>query len=728
MFEIELEIANKVVQSCHVLRVTGTEAMNELPRWEVEILTAEALDVGAAAGSRARLSLRDDLEGATRRIELLLSEIGDEGREQAFHRYTLVLAPALWQLTLQGGYRVFLDKTAHEIVADVLRDAGVPAERLDLRLAGDYARRRQCAQYGERAWSFVERLLADEGISYWFDTADDREVLVLGDTPEAHDGIAAPATVPYQDASGMIRRRSIDELTLTAEITPSSVLVRDFDVQNPDVYIEGAAGEGALSYFEYPAFVPTSAAAQRRAEVRLEQLRRSSVRALAASDCTRMRPGRRVRVEGCVDDEMNREYLVVRVEHAYRRPAPRDAAAAPYRNRLLLVPTGEMPFRPAIPARAPRVEGIESAVITGPPGEEIHVDELGRVKLRFLWDPSGITDDRSSAWVRCLQWPLGGAMLLPRVGWEVPVAYLDGNPDVPFVLGRHYNATAVVPYALPARAATTTLQSTTSPGGGGTNEIRMSDDAGREELFLHAARDQSVSVGGAARTEVGADLTQDVGLSLAHVVLGAQAHAVGGSQSVNVGTTFATSASGAVSLSVGGAELLSAGGNRTVAASGEYTEVVGAAYALQCNQANMQVDGAFVQTTGGSSTLAATLGVTESVAGARVESVGGAYTVVAGGRFADTAHGAKRIQAGGAAVESAGGAAALSAAVGRIAAGSATLRAGGEFAVSGADITIEAASLSAGALEIRDGALRATRGTTKVDGCLVKHLDGTKIA
>ncbi|KYF95638.1 hypothetical protein BE18_23145, partial [Sorangium cellulosum] len=617
MFEIELEIANKVVQSCHVLRVTGTEAMNELPRWEVEVLAAEALDLGAAAGSRALLSLRDELEGAARRIELLISEISDEGRERAFHRYTLVLAPALWQLTLQGGYRVFLDKAAHEIVAEVLRDAGVPAERLDLRLAGDYARRRQCAQYGERAWSFIERLLADEGISYWFDTAGDREVLVLGDTPEAHDGIAAPVTVPYQDASGMVRRRSIDELTSTAEVAPSSVLVRDFDVQNPDVYIEGAAGGGALSYFEYPAFMPTSAAAQRRAEVRLEQLRRFAVRALAASDCTRMQPGRRLRVEGCVDDEMNREYLVVRVEHAYRRPAPRDAAA-PYRNRLLLVPAGETPFRPAVPARAPRVEGIESAVITGPPGEEIHVDELGRVKLRFLWDPSGIADDRSSAWVRCLQWPLGGAMLLPRVGWEVPVVYLDGNPDVPFVLGRHYNATAVVPYALPARAATTTLQSTTSPGGGGTNEIRMSDDAGREELFLHAARDQSVSVGGAARTEVGADLTQDVGLSLAHVVLGAQAHAVGGSQSVNVGTTFATAARGAVSLSVGGAELLSAGGNRTVAASGEYTEVVGAAYALQCNQANMQVDGAFVQATGGSSTLAATLGVTESVAGARV--------------------------------------------------------------------------------------------------------------
>ena len=225
---------------------------------------------------------------------------------------------------------------------------------------------------------------------------------------------------------------------------------------------------------------------------------------------------------------MNREYLIVAVEHELTAGSRSDANGITYCNRVTLVPGGARAFRPSVPDGRHRYDGIETAVTTGPPGEEIHVDDLGRVKLRFLWDRSGVMDDRSSAWARCVQMNLGGAMLLPRVGWEVPVAYVDGNPDRPFVLGRMYNATAIGPYALPGAAATTSLQSATSPGGGSTNEIRMGDAAGRQEMFLHASKDQTVSVGGNAHTTVSGNEAHDVGLAYELTVTGAQSATIGG--------------------------------------------------------------------------------------------------------------------------------------------------------------------------------------------------------
>lgn len=724
MFELECA----AIEGSVILRVRGSEAINAQPRWDVAITTAAALDdLEGLAGAPAKLHFLDALEGSTRSLELVIDEILYEGEEKVGHRYALSLAAPEAELARRAGYRVFLDKTTPDIVAEVLRDAGVPADRLVLRLAAACLPRKQCVQYGETEWSFIERLLADEGISYWFDSIDEKSVIVLGDSPGAHDGITPPTVVPYEDASGMVRIRTLSALEVTEEIGVTSVAIRDFDVRNPDVYVDASAGDdGPRSYFEYPSFVPSPEAAKDRAKARLEQLQRFTAHARATSDCARLAPGRLFRVEGCADDAMNQEYLVVEASHAYDRPAPHDAAATPYQSRLVLVPKGDAAFRPALPS-PPRIEGIESAVTTGPAGEEIHVDDLGRVKLRFLWDPSDVTDDRSSAWARCLQWALGGSMLLPRVGWEVPVAYLDGSPDMPFVLGRLYNATAVVPYPLPGAAATTALKSATSPGGGSTNEIRMSDDAGKQEMAVHASKDQSASVGGSSTTTVGAKQTHDVGLMLANVVLTAQTHTVAATQAIDVGTRMATAVQGSATLSVGGAELLGATANRVVSAGGAYSEIVGAAYGLQCNQANFSVSGALVQVNGAASILNAGMSVSESVAGARVEAVGGSYSVVAGGTFSDTVYGAKRIQAGGAAKESAGGAVEMKARIGKVKAATMKLTAGGDFAISGADITIKAASLSAGTLSIAGGAVKAKGGTTKVDASTVKHKGGGKL-
>ena len=242
---------------------------------------------------------------------------------------------------------------------------------------------------------------------------------------------------------------------------------------------------------------------------------------------------------------------------------------------------------------------------------------------------------------------MDGSMLLPRVGWEVPVAYIDGNPDHPVVLGRHYNATAVVPYGLPAASATSSFQSATSPGGGSTNEIRTSDAGGAQEMFVHASKDQNVSVGGAATSSVGASRdAHDVNLSLIATVNGSQSVQIGASQSVDVGTDYSTAVKGARTEMVGGAEFIKVTANRLVAVGGAYVEMIGGFYGIQCNQANVSVKGAFLELVGGSMGLAGGLGVSETVVAARTELVGGSKTLLVAGAFSENVRGAKLLTAG----------------------------------------------------------------------------------
>ena len=258
-----------------------------------------------------------------------------------------------------------------------------------------------------------------------------------------------------------------------------------------------------------------------------------------------------------------------------------------------------------------------------------HTDDLGRVKVRFFWDRSGVRDDTSSRWVRTLQMNLTAPQVIPRVGWEVPIVYENGDPDRPFVLGRLYNGGAPPPYGLPGKSATSTLQSGTSPSDGTTQEIRLADDAGSEEAFIHATCDQTVSVGGSHTVTVAGNRTGDVTKTQTLKVDAAQDASVGGNQKVTVGADGTIAVASARSESVGGNESVGVTGTYAVTVSGAYSEVIGGLYSLRCNQYNATVQGAFTQVIGGVLAVTAGLGSNQSVAGARTEVVGGARSFTA---------------------------------------------------------------------------------------------------
>lgn len=703
-----------------VVRAHGVESMNAVPGWSFDVLSSDAsVDLEGLLWAPVSVGLGDP-NGGVREIRLQVTEAAYTGAHRDGHRYRVVLGAMTTPLEKRFGHRIFQDLTAHEIAVKLLDGAGIAAADLSLRLAGQYAKRTYTVQYGETEWGFLTRLLADDGINYWFDqTEDGAPLLVFGDAPTSHPSIEGDMTVRFEDTSGLVAPASaFSRLKRVAEMAHDRAQVLDFDVRHPSVPIEGIAGDGALEYFEFPANVLHSEAARARAKVRLEQLRRFQLRLEGQSSCARLQPGRVVRIEGAADDAFKGDFLIVEVEHHVRQATRNAAEGSPYSNRVLMVPfETDRAFRPALPDSMPRVVGMETATATGPSGEEIHVDDLGCIKVRFPWDRSGIADDKSSRWVRCLQMNMEGSMLLPRMGWEVPVAYVDGNPDRPFVLGRLYNGGAPTPYGLPAKKATSTVQSATSPADGTTQEIRLADDAGSMEAFIHATKDQTVLVGGTNTVSVSVNETHDVKQSSVLTIKGSQTTTIGASQSVTVGADAGLKIKGARSESIGGLETIGVTGSYNCFCKGAYSEMIGGLYGLQCNQSNTVVQGAFTQTIGAAMVLTAGLGTNNSVAATRMEEVGGSRSYTAASAYADSVKGLKKITAG-ASSDTAGTDVVTNAkGVGSISVGgSATFKAGDRVAVAASTITVKVG----GSITAKGGATLKIGGKVEVSGGTAK--------
>ncbi|MBK8259645.1 MAG: type VI secretion system tip protein VgrG [Polyangiaceae bacterium] len=636
-----------LAEPVEALAARGRESMNELPAWQVDFLSKEGpLSSADFVGSTLTLVIEDAADEVVRNLPLVVTTLAFVAQTEDGLLYRLSLAAPECLLGLRSGYRIFQKKSGPDILKQLLTEAGTAGDRMAFRLSGEYGMRLSTTQYDEADWAFFERIAAEEGICYWFDSSDNGPLIVFGDDTAAHDGLAGGKTIPYEDPANRVRPRAFFQLEVTEQVVPGKTHLRDYDVRHPDVLIEGSAGEGQLEMFEYPARAVDSAAASALARVRLEQHRRHRVVAHGRSDSCRLQPGRVVNIVGTAEGELDAEYVVVSVDHHYSRASRIDSANNGYSNSVVLVPKNGPPYRPAAAVVRPCIVGAETAIVTGPGGEEIHVNDLAELTIRFPWDRSGITDDKSSTWVRTLQMGMGGSLLIPRVGWEVPVVYYDGDPDRALVLGRTYNAEGVVPYGQPGAKATTTLQSATSPGGGSTNELRMGDDGGKQEMFLHASRDHTVFVGGSATTNVSVNAAHDVGLSLTVGIKSNQTLTVSANQSHNIVTDDSLLVKGARSETVGAVEMTKVTANRTVSAKGAYNELVGALYGIQCNQANVDVTGPFSQAIGAAMAHAAGLGTSESVAGARTETVGGVRTITAAKGYGESVTGAKIITAG----------------------------------------------------------------------------------
>ncbi|UYG03912.1 type VI secretion system tip protein VgrG [Halomonas sp. LR3S48] len=464
-----------------------------------------------------------------RRVNAIVSEFGRGDRGHRRTMYSLVARPALWRLGLRQNSRIFQQVSPLTVINTLcdersLTDVAFAATR-------EPAEREYLTQYRETDLAFLQRLAAEEGLFYFHeffetdgDTPSAAHRLVFADAPQA---LAHLGERSYHGrAGGTPPQRHVRKLEQLARVAPASVTLKDYSFKNPAYAqlhehaadgLEEHAQRDDYEHYDYPGRYKADASGEAFTRIRLEHLRNDALTCRAESDLPELAPGSRFTLTDHDLSELNRDWQVVSVTHHGSQPqaleedgfTQGDAAGlghmTKFDNTLVLTPA-DRAWRPK-PNAKPCVDGPQIAFVVGPEGEEIYCDEHGRVKVQFPWDRYAEPDETASAWVRVSQgWAGGGygSIAIPRIGHEVVVSYLEGDPDQPLITGRTYHAVNTPPYALPAHKTRTVIR-TQSHKGEGFNELRFEDEAGEEQIWLHAQKDLELLTNNDRTEEIGND-------------------------------------------------------------------------------------------------------------------------------------------------------------------------------------------------------------------------------
>ena len=467
-------------------RLVMEEELGRPYRCEIDLLsqdTSVSFDDLLGQNMTVRLEIPD---GETRLFNGFVTRFAMVGTQNDAIHYRAELRPWLWFLTHTADCRIFQEMSASEIILQVFRDQGFTD--FDDRLSETYRTREYCVQYRESDFDFVSRLMEEEGISYYFLHEQGRTFWFspTGSAPTSR----SPATrnspyYPPEDSS----RRERDHIygwEAWQEVCTGTFAHTDFDftASNADLQSKGSiAREHALAnleVFDYPGGYTDSTDGEQYAKVRIQEAQAQQYRKRGAGNARGLMTGALFSLTGFPRDDQNVEHLVIFARHVIEAEDYRTgdgAGAGHYRNEFMVLPSTE-PFRTRSTTPKPVVRGPQTAIVVGKSGEEIWTDEYGRVKVQFHWDRYGAHDENSSCWIRVAQISAGkgwGALFVPRIGQEVIVEFLEGDPDRPIITGRVYNGQSTVPYDLPANATRSTIKTNSSKGGGGFNEIRFED-------------------------------------------------------------------------------------------------------------------------------------------------------------------------------------------------------------------------------------------------------------
>jgi len=499
-----------------------------------------------------------------------------------------------------------------------------------------------------------------DGIFYYFEHHPGKHVLVMTDHSLDGPSIDGDPTLQFTDEHD---HEHVSQFRLSEGLRPQRVTLRDKNLHKPDKGMEASEGDGNREIYEYPGSYqdPGKGGADKgkqQAKIRLEALQAAHRSGYGVSDSPRLTPGYMFKLADATRTHLEGDYRLTSVTHHGEQPQVLDEGTAgefSYRSEFTCTDWA-LPFRASRLTPRPTVHGSQTATVTGPPGEEIHVDEHGRVKVQFHWDRKGKHDDTSSCWVRVSQGWAGngfGMMFIPRVGHEVIVDFLEGDPDRPIVTGRIYTGFNTPPYPLPDEKTKSTIKSESSPGGGGSNELRFEDAKGNEEVYLHGQKDWNIVIENDKTQRVGHDESLTVGNDRTKMVGHDETETIANNRTIAVGSMH-NEVIGANKTVVVGANLaVTVGAMTSFMTSGVGATVQGCKTEHVTEDSSVTIDANSQTTVGGS--------VSESVALARSEEVGATKMVTVGQSSAENIGGGKSVTAGGNITESAGKNIALSA-------------------------------------------------------------------
>ncbi|UVE68340.1 type VI secretion system tip protein VgrG [Burkholderia pyrrocinia] len=629
----------------------GSDELGRLFEFRIEALAdSHSLSLKDMLGKPVTVRIEQQ-DQSTRYLNGIVARASLSGRRAERHYgYELVVRPWLWLATRRSDCRIFQNKTVPEIVQEVLSTYGFPIEN---HLVESYVPREYCVQYNETDAAFVSRLMEFEGIYYWFRHAEDTHTLMLSDAMSSHTALPGYETIPYiaRDRTAIADEEHIDGWLPAQEVSVGKHQTTDYDYTKPraDLSSQKVDPRGhdhdSFASFEWPGGYRDDAPGAHYSRVRLEEQQAEHERASADTDVRGAAPGYLFTLAHCPRADQNREYLIVRCQYRFQENAyaSDQGAEAVVHQTMMLVQPSSLPFRSPRETPRPRTNGPQTATVVGPPGEEIWTDQYGRVKLQFRWDRYGQSNQDSSCWVRVSSpWAGGGfgGVQIPRVGDEVVVDFLNGDPDEPIVTGRVYNGEKMPPWGLPGSATQSGLLSRSSPGGTTehANAFRFEDKKGAEQLWMHAERNFDAETEADHSLSVGHDHTHTVGNDETMQVKNNRQRSVGQDETVNIGKNRVAQIGVDETHGVGGNRTRTVGKNETVTIAanrdatigGIHTETVAKAKTETIGEGKTLNVGQLYQTTSQDMKTLVASSHTEEI-GARTSTIANAHTLTVGG-------------------------------------------------------------------------------------------------
>lgn len=577
-------------QELQLLSFSGREAISELFSFQAHLISQDArIELKKLIGKKVTLGIAL-ADGTTRYISAHVSDFVHTGADGGIANYTAELVPWIWILSRRRDSRIFQDKTTEQIVKEVF-DYYLSLAEHEFRLSQPLKPISYCTQYQESDLNFVLRLLEQEGLFFTFEHSQEGHRMIISDDSSMLPQLERQPLIRYHSASVTETADSITAWSSARRMQPTRLTLKSFDYKQPgnphlvqlnSVNQQGEVGQYEVFEYEGLYGYADSDEGMRKARRRLEAMEVDGKTFHGESNCRAMEPGHYFELSQHYDHDNDapddRQFLLLSVTHWGQNNYANDGEAG-YRNSFSCI-RRKIPFRPAL--RTPRagISGPQTAIVVGPHGEEIYTDELGRVKLQFHWDRNGEFNDQSSCWVRVTQSGASGgfgSIQIPRVGDEVVVVFLDGNPDRPLIMGSLYNSTNTPPWSLPANKTQSGFLTRSTKGkGSNANFFRFEDKAGAEQIIMHAERNMD--------TEVEADDSLTVGGSRTIKVEGKHSETIKLETSIAVeeGSYFVTVDQGAVKIQAATSITLEVGSSKlemksdgTITLSGVTVDVAG---------------------------------------------------------------------------------------------------------------------------------------------------------
>ncbi|AKA21580.1 type VI secretion system tip protein TssI/VgrG [Pseudomonas chlororaphis] len=588
-----------------VLSFEGIEGISQPFRFDLELVSENPdLDLETLLHKQAFLAF--DPQGSGIHGQIYRVAQGDAGKRLT--RYKVSLVPQLQYLAHRTNQRIYQQLSAPKIIALILEEHGIQGNAYRFQLGTPCPDRDYCVQYDETDLHFIQRLCEEEGLHYHFQHSREGHLLVFGDDQTVFPKLGQPTA--YVQGSGMVADEPVIKgFNLRLETRTSRTTRRDYDFEKPRLQLEAGYqpeaeyDEPELEDYDYPGRFLDRARGKFLSQRALERHRADYRQAEGWGDQTRLVSGHFLELSDHPRSEWNDLWLLTHVVHEGKQPQVLEESVTSdttdnkddfhqgYRNRFLATPW-DVFYRPPLEHPKPRILGSQTAVVTGPKGEEIHCDQYGRVKVQFHWDREGLADDKTSCWLRVSSSWAGdryGAIVIPRIGMEVLVTFLEGDPDQPLITGCLYHKEHPVPYALPANKTRTVFKSMSSPGGAGYNELRIEDKKGAEQIFIHAQRNWDENIEHDQKIRIGHE-RHDTVVKNTYTELKAEEHrithadrktetkvddhlTVGENQHIKLGTAQLTKAGQEIHLKAGAKMVIEAGSELTLKAGGSFIKL-----------------------------------------------------------------------------------------------------------------------------------------------------------